>query len=244
MPEIPLLRFGRCTVCDQRTAFLLRNRMSNSMRSQAKCLRCGSRGRNRHVAIEAARAIGVSSLGDLREQSHCRVLNTSDQSPIGRRLGGLDHATNTGFWPDVEPGMIHEGVRNEDLTALTFADRTFDLVITEDVMEHVPDSQKAFQEIRRVLKPGGVHVFSIPYRIDRPSAQRFSVVDGEVVLDEPTLFHTDPGRGRIPVFHEYGYTLLDELTQLGFETRVVRSLHRDERRYAIIDCTTFVSRAV
>src|SRR5690606_1681817 len=54
-------------------------------------------------------------------------------------------------------------LRHEDLTALSFDDASFDLAITQDVFEHVPDYRAAFREIRRVLAPGGDLVFTIPF---------------------------------------------------------------------------------
>ena len=45
---------------------------------------------------------------------------------------------------------------------LPFEDNFFDLVVAWDVMEHVPDDQKAFAEVSRVLKPGGYFLFSLP----------------------------------------------------------------------------------
>lgn len=41
-------------------------------------------------------------------------------------------------------------------TDLPFEDNSFDLAWTIDTLEHVPDPEKALDEIRRVLRPGGV----------------------------------------------------------------------------------------
>ncbi|MGJ8668467.1 MAG: class I SAM-dependent methyltransferase [Oceanococcus sp.] len=48
------------------------------------------------------------------------------------------------------------------LSALPFADATFDLVATFDVLEHVEDDTTALEEVARVLKPGGKLLLSIP----------------------------------------------------------------------------------
>lgn len=48
------------------------------------------------------------------------------------------------------------------ITALPFADAHFDLVAAFDVIEHVKDDRLAFAELRRVLKPDGHLVFSVP----------------------------------------------------------------------------------
>lgn len=45
---------------------------------------------------------------------------------------------------------------------LPFASNSFDLVAVLDVLEHLDDDEKALREIWRVLKPGGMVVFSVP----------------------------------------------------------------------------------
>lgn len=49
-----------------------------------------------------------------------------------------------------------------EITALSFADATFDLVTAFDVIEHVEDDRQVFAELTRVLKPGGLLLFSVP----------------------------------------------------------------------------------
>jgi 2-polyprenyl-3-methyl-5-hydroxy-6-metoxy-1,4-benzoquinol methylase len=50
-----------------------------------------------------------------------------------------------------------EGIdyRREDLTALSLEDASFDAVICIGVLMHIPDVEKALQELVRVLRPGG-----------------------------------------------------------------------------------------
>jgi SAM-dependent methyltransferase len=47
-------------------------------------------------------------------------------------------------------------------TALPLRSGTFDVVVASDVLEHIADHEAAAREIARVLKPGGVLVFSVP----------------------------------------------------------------------------------
>jgi SAM-dependent methyltransferase len=49
-----------------------------------------------------------------------------------------------------------------EITALPFCDEKFELVCAFDVIEHVEDDRAVFGEVRRVLKPGGLFVFSVP----------------------------------------------------------------------------------
>jgi len=66
------------------------------------------------------------------------------------------------FWPGVEPGTPLRGIRCEDLRRLTFPDSSFDLVVTQDVFEHVFQPERAFSEVARILRPGGGHLFTVP----------------------------------------------------------------------------------
>ena len=55
--------------------------------------------------------------------------------------------------------------RVEDAMALSFADASFDVVISSQVYEHVPDAQRMMDEIHRVLRPGGVCYFAATNRL-------------------------------------------------------------------------------
>jgi len=49
-----------------------------------------------------------------------------------------------------------------DATALPFPDQTFDLVVSGECLQYVSDWRRAIDECHRVLKPGGILVFSCP----------------------------------------------------------------------------------
>jgi len=49
-----------------------------------------------------------------------------------------------------------------DITKLPFADASFDCVICSEVMEHIPDHEKALKELDRILKPQGTLALSVP----------------------------------------------------------------------------------
>jgi SAM-dependent methyltransferase len=49
-----------------------------------------------------------------------------------------------------------------DLTALPFADASYDLVYASHVLEHIRDDEAALREIRRILRPGGLAVLPVP----------------------------------------------------------------------------------
>jgi SAM-dependent methyltransferase len=52
--------------------------------------------------------------------------------------------------------------QKEDIQALSFSAAYFDLVISCETIEHIPDPHRALEEIFRVLKPGGVFILTCP----------------------------------------------------------------------------------
>lgn len=61
---------------------------------------------------------------------------------------------------DVEPA--YTGALRGSAENLPFRENRFDIVTCFDVIEHVPDQEKAIQEIKRVLKPGGLACLTVP----------------------------------------------------------------------------------
>jgi SAM-dependent methyltransferase len=49
-----------------------------------------------------------------------------------------------------------------DILMLPFAESTFDVVLTTDILEHIEDDAQAINSITRVLKPGGIVIATVP----------------------------------------------------------------------------------
>ncbi|MBE7556649.1 MAG: class I SAM-dependent methyltransferase [Anaerolineales bacterium] len=56
-----------------------------------------------------------------------------------------------------ETDLLH--YRVEDASRLTFPAHTFDLVIAQNVFHHIPEWEKAVQEVARVLSSGGYFIW-------------------------------------------------------------------------------------
>jgi ubiquinone/menaquinone biosynthesis C-methylase UbiE len=59
-------------------------------------------------------------------------------------------------------GKFHSAFHVGDLADLPFADQSFDLVVSEYVVEHLEDPARVFREFRRVLKPKGTALILTP----------------------------------------------------------------------------------
>jgi SAM-dependent methyltransferase len=126
--------------------------------------------------------------------------------------------------------VISQGVTNQNLECLTLPDASLDILITSDVMEHVRLDHRAHREIYRVLKPGGIYLFTVPNeRSWEKNLTRVQVTDPndsskDVCLLEPEYHgdaNSDEGEGVLS-YRTYGKELEVFLTSLGFEVRYER----------------------
>jgi SAM-dependent methyltransferase len=112
----------------------------------------------------------------------------------------------------------------EDLQSLSFGENLFDLVSTNEVLEHVPSIDLALSEICRVLRPGGWHIGTHPfYFLNEQSLVRAVIRDGELVhLLEPE-YHGNPmsNQGAL-VFEIPGWDILDRAKKAGFSKAEMR----------------------
>jgi hypothetical protein len=111
------------------------------------------------------------------------------------------------------------GVRNEDLSNLTFESESFDRILSLDCFEHFPEFNKAFSECCRVLKKGGSMVWSVPFnRKSEKNIIRASVnPSGEVVHHLEPEYHGDPiNDAGCLCFTHFGWEMLDNVRSSGF----------------------------
>jgi len=93
-------------------------------------------------------------------------------------------------------GLKAEAVQVENVLRLSFADESFDAVWANGVLHATGDTQRAIDEVRRVLKPGGRAIISHFYR--RPSwmwiVHRLGREPIEAHEEDPPVneFYTEP----------------------------------------------------
>ena len=112
-----------------------------------------------------------------------------------------------------------KGVRNEDVTQLTFRDNEFDEIGTFDVLEHVPDYRSAIKEFYRCLKDGGTLVLTAPFDpSSKDTLVRATINEsGEITHLLPPEYHGDPlNESGTLSFYLFGWDLLDTIRSAGF----------------------------
>src|SRR5262245_29995653 len=203
-PFQPFAHPGFCPICEKEVVFEVRD---GWLRDNYLCSGCGSIPRER--AITQVFKTLFPSPG---------VLVAHESSPAPRGFSPWLRARCPGliqshFWGEERPGSVQKGFRNENLEALTFADASIDVHVTQDVLEHVFDLDRVSQELHRTLRPGGAHVFTTPLvNKERPTFNRATMRDGRIEHLAPPVFHGNPisESGSLVTF-DWGYDLVERI---------------------------------
>ncbi|MEN6549049.1 MAG: class I SAM-dependent methyltransferase [Armatimonadia bacterium] len=78
----------------------------------------------------------------------------------GKDITGMD--VETPLLPHARATGVYREVLDADATRLPFADGTFASILSNCVLEHIPDDAAAVREMGRVLRPGGTAVVTVP----------------------------------------------------------------------------------
>ena len=256
---------GKCNVCGKHVPFFCQD--LSLPRESLICGECGSTSRYRSIAKGILRAVdeltGVRAkcLADLTKNRSDKMLRVYDTQipiytthvsyPIPDVLAGCS-------WIDVQESVyrpaepwgkpIAPRITNQNLEELTFSDDYFDIVITSDIMEHVRLDNKAHREIQRILRTGGVYIFTVPhFRHNRETVKRILIVDPRDASRDEFVYkpeyHRDPNAtdDKSLVYRVYGTDLDEELEALGFSVDYSRE---DSLENTIICTELFYCRLV
>lgn len=126
-----------------------------------------------------------------------------------------------------------------DIQDLPFGDNSFDLILCNHVLEHIPDDRRAMRELLRVLRPGGIALLLVPQDLSRESTLEDPAISTPA-LREKYYYQRDHLR-------LYGRDYPQRLAEEGFRVEAIdyfSRLSRQEReRYALRgDDTLYVGR--
>lgn len=162
------------------------------------CPRCNTKARHRRVWLYLRNH--TDFFGSAK-----RVLDVGPSPGLSRALYGRRdlHYVSVG----IDSGTPYLSVVG-DIRALPFAERSFDVLLCQHVLEHVDNDRRSLAELRRVTKLGGWAVISVPMRPDQATHEDPSVTEPR---ERERLFG-EAGHVRM-----YGYDLVDRLADAGFE---------------------------
>ena len=100
-----------------------------------------------------------------------------------------------------------------DICDLPFEDNSYDTILCNHVLEHIPDDSKAMKELFRVLKPGGYGIFQIPQDLNRETTFEDNTITDKT--ERAKIF------GQYDHVRVYGRDYFDKLRSIGFKVEEV-----------------------
>jgi len=197
----------KCPACG--STFRIFAPTGHPLRENAKCPQCESVERGRLLWLY------ITELTNLFEcRSGIRLLHFAPEKFFYDKFSKLQ---NLEYVPcDLFPEKYIFGGKVKtakvDITRIPFADNSFDVILCNHVLEHIPDDALAMSELYRVMKPGGWGIFQTPINYARNKTyENFSITTPE---------------GRLKAFGQsdhvrwYGVDYKNRLEKAGFEVTV------------------------
>lgn len=159
--------------------------------------------RERELAESEARIYGHEAITPLGQLLRSRFLRY-----LGSEFASSEEGKEA-LWP----------IPHCDVCALEFGDSTFDVIVSGDVLEHVPDLDAALSEAARVLRPGGRLIATFPFHWYCEETEVYAVIeDGSIKKLLPPIYHgnpMDPDGGAL-VFQIPGWEIIERAKAAGF----------------------------
>lgn len=208
--EMVYIGKGFCPICEEEVVF---SAAYAWFRDHLICSGCGSVPRERALMRVIAECF-----------PNYKKLTIHEASPIERGAAlklkrECPNYSTSHYFKNVRFGQIDKrtGYRCESLEALTYKDDSFDLFVTQDVMEHLFNPDLAFKEIARVLKPGGAHIFTVPIMNKHKRSQVWASQNEqkETVFHHPAEYHGNPidKEGSLVTMH-WGYDIVSYISKV------------------------------
>jgi len=191
-----------CVICHADARCFLTTRKG---RPDAICPICGSLERHRLIWTWIRQRSGLTAIQPPRTTRLLHVAPERHLETKLRALPGVDYLSG-----DLE----RRAMRRLDVTNLPFDDATFDVVLCNHVLEHVPEDRRAMRELRRVLRPSGWASLLVP------------ITAGPTFEDPSVTSEAERHRlfGQYDHVRRYGPDYVDRLAEAGFAVETLTAV--------------------
>lgn len=241
---------GECLACKKISLFHVdalsggffnNNQLIPNWRERLVCKSCLMNNRQRLIAALVKQEISDNNkikniylMEQVTPIYHWAKLNLRSMNLSGSEYLGFEY----------EAGEVVNGIRHEDIQNLSFPDSSLDIIVSNDVFEHVPEPEVAFKECVRVLKKGGVMLATIPFYIEQQeNIQRAKLLKNCIEHILPEQYHGNPvsEKGSL-VFNDFGWDIITDLMGCGF-SNVSIELYAS-KKYAHLGGAQLIFRAI
>ena len=165
-------------------------------RDNARCPRCGSVERERLLCLYLDQMQDAMS-------NYKNVLHFAPERNLGKKIKGMSEGYTT---TDLKSKSVD---MNFDITSIPFPEDSFDLIVCNHVLEHVPDDLAAMSEIFRVLQSHGVALLQVPLAPSVCTTREGSI---DMSSEQKTSLF-----GQFDHVRLYGTDYVDRLRSVGFK---------------------------
>ena len=188
-----------CPICNYKGPFMDKNN-----RHHAKCPKCGELERARMAMLV------FNEIYDDHKASQTDVLHISPENFL-RKIFKKKYKSY------ISSDLYRKDVDHQfDIEEIPYPDNSFDLVFASHVLEYVKNDKKAINEIKRVLRPGGLAFLPVP-----------------MLHDKTIDFEERPPNKRI--IRETGVDYFDRYREVFTEVKVYEPSSFDEKFNLTID---------
>ncbi len=227
MPLENMLKNATCNICGEKGKFIISNLNPEldkitQLRENIICQSCGSISRDRMMVYCFQKALGTSTpLSKMKTNKKIRVLETSGTRGHPKYLENLYDYYNILYEPEIIKNENYDVRKYGDLQNLHFQDENFDVILSSDVFEHVRLYKKAFLEVFRVLKHGGIFILQTPFlRLEKKNVEFVEALGDRDIYLAPPQYHA----ANTLVYRTYGgLDLIPLLWRIGFYVRFIET---------------------
>lgn len=195
----------QCNICGKYVDFIIHD--NATLLREAICQEC-------HASLRTSDIVSVlkQTLTEYQAKYHRqpRILNLCSHGAVHELYHKMSGYVCGEYFDGINSGEYKDNILCIDLQNIPFENDSFDIVVTEDVLEHVENIEKALNEINRILKMDGFHIFTVPVHENTITMSR---------KRKPNVYHGDPIRPEgIVVMTDFGRDLPDFVDRFGMKT--------------------------
>lgn len=193
-----------CPICE--SSFLTFLPFGRVKRANAQCPSCDSLERHRLQFLFIRDKTGLFT------SQQAKMLHIAPEAILHRKFKSLPNLDYTPIDKFTEGYSYPPDVQDMDILDLQFPENSFDFIICNHVLEHIPDDRRAMEQLYRVLKPGGLALLQVP-------------LNKSLAVTYEDFSITDPAErikhfGQFDHVRWYGRDYKDRLESVGFKVTV------------------------